>query len=404
MSPVVLSLGMGIDSAALLTRWLREPRSRGFDLDDLVVLTAMTGDEYTVTAHLMQRYLLPLMAEHAVRYVQLARAGQSQSDRYEVLSDSRRTTRMIMQGTRWRLRDEMHSAGTVPQQARQLRRCSYRAKGQVLDWWIADELAGAEYRHVVGFAADEVTRSVRDTSYTKAARRPWYPLIRWKWDRESCAAYLRDVFAVTWSRSCCVYCPFQAGPELDLLCQRWRREPAAAEEALRMEYTSVALNPRSKLFGRRSARQVAIHAGLRDLVDHVDADLATQPWAVYEVRRAFPSRKIDPRRASVPQNWDRYAKGQGSRALRTLAVGSCAATRATVLNLGGQPEDAHQLVRAWTYRGGPPFPSREEFVVAAPAGALDKVGPAFPTVWANAVESPREGLLDPWPLVLAEVN
>jgi hypothetical protein len=42
--PVVLSLGMGQGSVALLTRWLLDPASRGFDLDRLFVLTAMTGD------------------------------------------------------------------------------------------------------------------------------------------------------------------------------------------------------------------------------------------------------------------------------------------------------------------------------------------------------------------------
>jgi hypothetical protein len=36
--------GMGVDSAALLTRWLLDPACRNFDLADLVVVTAMTGD------------------------------------------------------------------------------------------------------------------------------------------------------------------------------------------------------------------------------------------------------------------------------------------------------------------------------------------------------------------------
>lgn len=43
--PVILSYGMGVDSTAILTRWLLEPWSRDFGLEDLVVLTAQTGDE-----------------------------------------------------------------------------------------------------------------------------------------------------------------------------------------------------------------------------------------------------------------------------------------------------------------------------------------------------------------------
>jgi hypothetical protein len=55
--PVVLSLGMGIDSAAILARWLTDPSSRDFALDDLVVITAMVGSEYRATERLMTTYL-----------------------------------------------------------------------------------------------------------------------------------------------------------------------------------------------------------------------------------------------------------------------------------------------------------------------------------------------------------
>ncbi|MGK5677622.1 hypothetical protein [Actinoplanes sp. URMC 104] len=391
MSPVMLSMGMGVDSSALLTRWLLDPASRDFDLDDLVVVTAMTGDEYAATGQLMQEHLLPLMAEHRVRYVQLARAGQSDTDRYDVLSDSRRTERMVMRG-RWRLADEQFRAGTVPQTASGRRLCSYRAKGQVLDWWVADEFGGADYRHVVGFAAEEVTRAKRDTSYTSAARTPWYPLIEWGWDRESCLAYLRDVFAVDWSRSCCGYCPFQAGPELELLCERWRNDPAAAALALRMEFTAVAINPRSLLFRRRSAREVAIYAGLRTLVEQVDAELAALPWAVYDVRRGYSAK-----------GGDRYAKGPGGRSLTTIATGSHARAVATVQAMGGRAEGDHRITRAWVHRAGPPYPCREQFYVAAPAGVPDKVGPAFPSLWAAADDTPREDLLDVWSPILANL-
>ncbi|MBC3842076.1 hypothetical protein GXW82_23405 [Streptacidiphilus sp. 4-A2] len=94
--PVALSFGMGIDSAAILTRWLVEPASRSFPLSNLTVVTAMTGDEPDVTRQLMERHLLPLMREHRVRYVQLARA--SQAGGYVVLDDSRSPKRMIMRG------------------------------------------------------------------------------------------------------------------------------------------------------------------------------------------------------------------------------------------------------------------------------------------------------------------
>ena len=45
----VLSYGLGLDSTAVLLRWLTDPSSRDFDLSDLVVITAMTGDEFSAT-------------------------------------------------------------------------------------------------------------------------------------------------------------------------------------------------------------------------------------------------------------------------------------------------------------------------------------------------------------------
>ena len=40
---MVLSYGMGADSTSLLLRWLTEPSSRDFAIDDLVVVSSMTG-------------------------------------------------------------------------------------------------------------------------------------------------------------------------------------------------------------------------------------------------------------------------------------------------------------------------------------------------------------------------
>jgi hypothetical protein len=66
---VVLSAGMGVESTAIVVRWLLEPGSRDFNLDNLILVTAMTGNEYHETARLMQTHVLPLLADHHVRYV-----------------------------------------------------------------------------------------------------------------------------------------------------------------------------------------------------------------------------------------------------------------------------------------------------------------------------------------------
>lgn len=63
---------MGLDSTALLLRWLHEPESRDFELQDLVALTAMTGDEFADTERLITAHILHRLREHRIRFVQVA--------------------------------------------------------------------------------------------------------------------------------------------------------------------------------------------------------------------------------------------------------------------------------------------------------------------------------------------
>ncbi|WP_146059145.1 hypothetical protein [Actinomadura rubteroloni] len=88
---------MGVDSTAILLLWIHEPQSRDFDLGDLVVLTAMTGDEWPETARMVSNCVLPLLREHRVRYVQVARAGPRQADGIQILDDSRSPRRLFVE-------------------------------------------------------------------------------------------------------------------------------------------------------------------------------------------------------------------------------------------------------------------------------------------------------------------
>ena len=137
-TPVILSYGLGVDSTAILLRWLLEPASRDFDLDDLVVVSAMTGDEWEKTGIDVETYLLPLLREHQVRFVQVARKQRLVSTSGEgiaVLSDTKEPTRLHLKGA-FKLSDEMLQAGTIPQSGG-ARLCSVHAKGDALDPIIA---------------------------------------------------------------------------------------------------------------------------------------------------------------------------------------------------------------------------------------------------------------------------
>lgn len=106
----------------------------------------------------------------------------------------------------------------------------------------------------MGFNADEVGRSLRDGAANKnPLRQGVYPLIEWGWGRERCEAFLYDRFGVKWEKSHCMFCCFPVSMgAMDAHLERMRRHPDIAGRVLRLEYTSVSLNPKAKLFGRRS--------------------------------------------------------------------------------------------------------------------------------------------------------
>ncbi|MDR7277615.1 hypothetical protein [Catenuloplanes atrovinosus] len=384
--PVVLSLGMGIDSAAILARWLTDAGSRDFPLKDLVVLTAMVGSEYRATEHLMTTYLLPLMRAHEVRYVQMSRQPRTPGTRkvvpgYVVLDDSITPRRMVMRGP-ITLVDELRATGTVPQTARNARRCSLKWKAEPLDAWIARNVAG-EFRHVIGFAADELGRVAKDRSFSTDPRRvSEFPLVTWGWDRARCAAYLAELFGEAWSRSCCGFCPFQAGPEAPLMFRRWTDDPDRAVEALTLEAAALALNPRSTLFGTRaSALQRSIAQGL-PAAERVTRQLAAATWAAYEVRRIKGPSRSNPHAITA------------DRSVRTTARGTRAEVERHIAALAGTQQlrlevDVYGYVRAWARERGDIYPLIEHLWVAAPAGVADKAPTGFEDRWADAIGAPR---------------
>ncbi|MEU1811729.1 hypothetical protein [Micromonospora aurantiaca (nom. illeg.)] len=397
--------GMGVDSAAWLSGVLRGELPFGHDLADLTVVTAMVGDESAATAAAMTAHMLPLMRAHGVRYVQVARASMRDEDGIVVLSDthpsdpSRRPDpyRMVMRGA-VALSEELYAAGTIPQLAS--RTCSHKWKGWVLDRWAEQEYDGAPRRHVVGFAAEETRRRDRDEGYSLASpgKQPWYPLIEAGWDRERCLAELRRWYGIEWPRSCCGFCPYQAGPDIARMIHRWSAEPAQVRAAVSLERNARAINPRMMLFGDRSAEQVARRAGLGDAVAQAAADLDARPAELYEVRRIY--RRRGDRRDSTGRSWvlgpDPADKGRDVwRSLRAIAAGS----RAEMLELlaaqqatrGGTIETVDGAPRLVLQRAAPPYPATEFYLAVAVAGAT-KQRPAFDELWrwVHHLDLPRQ--------------
>ncbi|MFF5085443.1 hypothetical protein ACFY36_51100 [Actinoplanes sp. NPDC000266] len=363
MSPVLLSLGMGVDSTGILVRWLTDPASRDFPLSALTVVISQVGDEYPDTYEAIGTDVLPMLAHHRVRLVQLARPALTLSrgrPKYVVLDDSAGPARLVRSGP-VRLSDELTVNGTIAQVSN--RRCSLRWKGEPIDAWVAEHMP-AGHRHVLVYAANETRRIDRDRAITRNGRRPDYPLQRWNWDRATTSRFLLDATGRRFERSCCAHCPFQAAvANRDRWAVRWQQHPNAAILALRLEYTAMALNPRMRLFGAHSARELGNLHGLGPLIARADERLATLPWALYDVRRTYTG------------------PAAAMRSVRLLAQGSRNSMCAELARLGPVTVDEHGIRRVWRHRPRPGYPRVEHLLVAAPAGVLNKQRRSFEPQW-----------------------
>lgn len=231
---VILSFGMGVESSALLLRWLEEPKRCGFDLErDLIVITSQTGGEYPDTKVLCEKHILPRLCRQRVRFVQVARAGHLEADGIVVLSDTREPHELCLAGA-YTLYEELREAGTVPQFSG-ARRCSLKFKAWVIETWLAQQMAEQPFRHAFGFNAEEQARIAKSeaalserivepvrvafgfncdeeariekaTHYDTPQRQGWYPLAEWGWSRARCHEYLLSITGASWEKSACVFC------------------------------------------------------------------------------------------------------------------------------------------------------------------------------------------------------
>lgn len=280
---VILSYGMGVDSTEILVRWLTDPSSRDFDLSQLTVVTCMVGNEYPSTYKLVREHILPLLREHGVRFVQVARGGHSERDGIVVLDDSTSPTELFERGP-VSYADELRSAVTMQPTCN--RQCTLKWKGWVLDRWIESEVGDTPYRHCIGFAVGEESRLVKDQNFGGIGDRfAEYPLFDWNLDRAACIEHIATVTGVAeWQKSCCVYCPFQHRHDA---IERWDDEPEAAGEALEIEDIALRFNPRLPLFNKEgTALAAAVEADNQAALDALEARLSSHEWAVYLMRRA----------------------------------------------------------------------------------------------------------------------
>jgi hypothetical protein len=389
----VLSYGLGVDSSAVAAKLLTDPSSRDFALDELVVITAGTGQEWPGTMDLVSQHMLPLLARHRVRYIQVARRGPAEADGVDVTADSRQPDQLHLVGS-WTLADEMFDAGTVPQTCGD-RICSQHFKGFALDTVIGAITRGHPFRHLVGFSADERSRAKRDTRYNTELRTGEYPLIDWGWDRTRALRFLDETFSEKWIKSACSYCPFALATEAGRAATvaQFVADPHAGLLALAMEFTATCLNPTQGLIkGQRLLTVLKASPDTTVVLALFEEYLASVPWAVYEVRRTYS-----------PRSDGRF---NHARAVKILETGTRPAMRARLrarahgarlaVTIGDSRFADDQHPRVWLRRREPiapaaarvPIVDAEHFLTVAPCTAVTKTGPAFPRAWAEAAQLP----------------
>lgn len=371
----VLSYGLGLDSTAVLLRWLTDPTSRDFDLSDLVVVTAMTGDEFASTGADVERYVLPELRRHRVRFVQAGRnklLTTAAGEGITTFSDTTEPTRLFAEGA-YALSTEMLTAGTLPQRGG-VRKCSARAKGAVLDPVIARLTGGQPHQHYVGFESDERGRADRDAAYNTPARTGRYPLIEWGWTRADCDSFVYELTGHHWSKSACTYCPFaiSSARGVQSTLRRYATEPAAGALALFVEHVATCINEKQTLRPTGQLYDDVAAAELTEVLDHFHRRLNDTEHGVYEVRRVAKVRGAG-------------AKAVIARSVRLLDRGSRTDMAAALAAMPGQLHTGGDgITRSVVLTRGESPPWAEQFYVACPAVVADKARSHFER-WFNEV-------------------
>ena len=328
---VIQSHGMGVESQAILERWVAEPESRPFvTWDQLIVVTAQVGEEHKKdTIRDCEARMLPLLRQHGVRFVELARRGFHEEDGIVVLQDTRSPEKLHPDGV-FSLSQYLMRSGTVPQFGGE-HRCAMKFKAFVIETWLAlefqhltltkpvyhvfgynaDEVTRTDKsdyhinRHnqdklianktsktplmVFGFNSDEVSRVERSALYDGPSRVGHYPLDEWGWDRAKCIGYILQQAGIVWRKSACSFCPFCAEAtkgEPDAV-RRWEESPEDTAKGMLVEYNSLCFNPRGHLYRDRALQDVVNRIGVTAAQEAFARKLEEIPWALYRVRRIY---------------------------------------------------------------------------------------------------------------------
>lgn len=193
--PVVLSLGGGLDSFAMLVEALR----RGEHIDVVVFVdVGAPGDpgEWPGTYKHIREVVMPLCEAHGIEFVWI-----------DHLSYPVRDARSLFA---W-----LSARGQIPV-AGPKRICTRIAKVERFEAWLDDRFPGQKVTVWIGFESGEEDRVNKDPNTGKhrkyradrAVRVNRFPLIEWELCRCRCEALVREAGYAIPRKSACVFCPY----------------------------------------------------------------------------------------------------------------------------------------------------------------------------------------------------
>jgi hypothetical protein len=177
---------------------------------------------------------------------------------------------------------------------------------------------------------------------------------------------------VTWQKSACVYCPFNAMKEEAIV--RLHNEPEQVAQALLLEYTSLCLNYRSTLYRDRSLMSIVRADKNEPAIAAFEVLKANTQMATYRVRRIMTS------------------KGKGHRCTEQVSADLDSVITDRGLTTHFFHADDYNIKTGYAIERDGEYPQREEFFVRAPVTVASRARYGIPWFESKWQEMKQENL------------
>ena len=295
-----LHYGLGCDSSWLIWDYLTNPKSKFRKYNISKVLISQTGLESKLVQEQVEQIIFPLLREHQIRTIQIARKSSTLRDGFTILDDTDSPEICYIRPTTekpyYTLEDEMLLSATVPQYSKGKRYCSDKFKIKILDSWHDKSCPGCF--KIIGFDRGEGSRIEKAKKTNQQPLHPTvYPLYEEDCWRDFIEVALEKETGKKFVRSACTICPFGfiAGTAEEIKF-KFDCNPYEGARAAYLEYVSICFNPKQSL--NTSGRSIIQRGLLNEEAKYLfELELEEAIWKIYRVKRvkglSLPYRSIN---------------------------------------------------------------------------------------------------------------